>query len=119
MKVSRVIFHPEGCCRGSLLATCSVILDECLRLNNIRLYSNKSSGEKYLVLPSKQDVYRNIKELNPNKNITFPENSVSCKNKKYEEYFNPVEISMYRELLNTIVEGYKNFTDTGKTSYRP
>lgn len=119
MKITRVIFYNEGCNRGRLLATCSVVLDECLKLNNIKMYKNAKTNEEYLILPSKQDIYNRLKKLNPNINIDFGENTSDLENCKYEEYFHPVECYMYRELLDIIRKGYEVYMKTGKNSYRP
>lgn len=119
MRISRVIFYEEKCNRGSLLATCSIVLDECIKLNNIRLYKNWKKDQEYLVLPSKQDIYRRIEESNPGKDIVFPEESPKSSKKKYDEFFHPVECSMYVEMLECVKKGYEYFMETGKVSYRP
>lgn len=119
MKISRVIFYEERCNRGSLLATCSVVLDECIKLNDIRLYRNKNTGKEYLVLPSKQDIYKRVEEANKGVNIDFPEDHSVSGKKKYDEFFHPVECYMYVELLECIKKGYDYFMKTGKVSYRP
>ncbi len=118
MKVSRVIFQDVEKHKGSFLATCSVVLDEQLKLNEIRLYKGRDN-KNYLVLPSKQDICREILDLNKDIDIRTPVNCTDLKNVKYNEYFHPVDSFLYRELLDAIVKGYKNFIDTGKISYRP
>lgn len=119
MKISRVIFYEEKCNHGSLLATCSVVLDECIKLNDIRLYKNKKTDKEYLVLPSKQDVYKRVEEVNPGKSIVFPEGDSAFRKKKYDEFFHPVECYMYVEMLECIKAGYDYYMKTGKVSYRP
>lgn len=118
MKVSRVILQDVDKHKGSFLATCSIVLDEQLKLNEIRLYKNRE-GKEYLVLPSKQDICKEILDMNKGNDIRTPVNCTDLKNCDYNEYFHPVDSFLYRELLEAVVSGYKSFLETGKSSYRP
>lgn len=115
MKVTRVIFkqHTD---RDKSLAECSIILDDCLKLSNIKLFKNENGF--YLVLPSKQDVYQSIDELNPSKVIVYPEKSEGSK-KFYEEFYNPVDSNFYKLLLSAVSAGYRLYKTNGVRSYRP
>lgn len=118
MKVSRVIFQENNKCKGSFLAVCSIVLDEQLRLNDIRVYMGKD-GKEYLVMPSKQDICKDIIKMNKLEEIKTPVNCTGSENCKYDEYFHPVDSDLYREMLEVVVNGYKRFRETGKQSYRP
>lgn len=118
MKVTRVIVHENKARRGKPLLLCSVVLDDCLMISDIRLFS----GEKgyYLCLPSKQDVFREVQDLNGAVELELP--SSRCEedgNKKYEEFYHPVDSEFYRELLGVVVGAYDLWKDTGRVSLRP
>lgn len=118
MKITRVNFKEKN--NNGSLATCSVVLDDCLMLSEISLY--KGDKGYYLILPSKQDVYKSIKDLNKGISIEYPVNSKNCEGGKkvYEEFFHPVTNSFYNELLSEILVGY-NICIVNKKglSYRP
>lgn len=117
MRVTRVVYEVKRRDSAKPLAICSIILDDCLKLNGVRLYS----GDKgyYLVLPSCEDIYQKVQELNPNLKITFPECVYIDKNKKkdYEELYHPVTSNLYHELLQQVVLGYELMKQTGKRVY--
>lgn len=112
MKITRVIFEKEDK-KDKSLAVCSIVIEDSLKLNKIRLF--KRDGEFYLVLPSKQDVYTEVKDLNSN-NIKLPK----CENKEkpYEEFFFPLESKLYKVMLTTIVSCFSKFKEEGIQSFR-
>ena len=123
MKVSRIVYAEKDgnhCC-----ACCSVVLDDCLKLTGIML-CKKSEGY-YLILPSKQDIYKTIKELNDSVSIKYPVNlreNRDSDSKKYEDFYYPVTKDFYNYLLEVIIDGYNNCLnkETGKLErfyYRP
>lgn len=119
MKVTRVVFQhlvKEG--DKQFLGLVSVVLDDCLRLNRIRLFKR---GEKcYLILPSDKDIFDSIVEANEGVELVMPEEPSSSKSKKvYNEFYNPVESSFYSYLLNTILDGYDYCVENGKNCYIP
>lgn len=116
MKVSKVLFckKDESC---KALADCAVVLDDCLRLNNIRLYSK--DNEYFLVFPSKQDVVQDVERLNPDVKLTIPVDGMLNKKGVYKEFFHPVDSFLYYHILETIVEGYKYKVETGNVVYIP
>lgn len=121
MKVTRVIINKSVEGHGTFLASCSIVLDGCLRLNDIRLFKNPTKGY-YLILPSKQDVYKEVQSLNEGVDIQIPcKDLEECESKKklYDEYFHPVESSFYKEILGVIKDGFKKFEKTGCIEYRP
>lgn len=110
MEITRVVFEKHGSCKS--LATCSVVLDDCLQLNNIRLYKNNKNKEYYLVLPSKQDVYQEVKNKNKGINLEVK------KETGYEEFYHPVNPSFYKKLLVTVSECYSEFKTNKKFVFR-
>lgn len=108
MKVTRVELNRLTDAKS--LAYCSVVVDDSLMLTGINLY--KGQKGYYLVLPSKQDIYKSISELNENYDIIYPQNAKDTKsiknNKKFEEFYHPVTKKFYDELLNSIVCVYES-----------
>lgn len=94
--------------RNGALLTCTVVLDNCIMLNNVNLYK----GEKgyFLVFPSKQDVYKSISELNKDISIKYPTNSKDSEGteKRYEEFYHPVTAVFYEELLKRVVSVFES-----------
>jgi len=102
MKITRVVIEKHKDTDKSL-AICSVVLDDCLKLSEIKLFRN--SDGFYLCLPSKQDIYRELEEINSNVVIKRPERA-EIKGKMYEEFYNPVVSSFYKMLLDSITREY-------------
>lgn len=119
MKVTRVIYDRRKSNRSDLLVTCSVVLDDCLKLNDIKLCKDVKNDSCYLVLPSRVSVCREVSKLNSDKNIVLPEDCIQNKSDNKDEYFHPVDVRFYCLLLNTILEGYERFKGTGDAIYRP
>ena len=126
MEVTRIIYEKPDTGRGVAcpVAQCSIIFDDVLKCSGIRLYKKQEDSSYYLVFPSKQDIYQEIKELNKDVELIFP--IVSCKvpnlkRKKYEEFFNPVSSEYYEKLLDLVVKGYDIWIESNKKihSYRP
>lgn len=111
MKVSKVVFRDSS--HSKALAVCDIVLDDCLRLKDISLYCNEKGY--YLVMPSKQDVYQDIKKINKDKDVKCPK----TENKKYEEFFHPLSSDFYKELLSVVETGYERYKTTGKSYYKP
>lgn len=117
MKITRVILSTESC---GCLTECSVIFDDCLKLNYIRLFKKDSY---YLVLPSKQDLESEILKLLSKKYLIklkegFEEENTNGKEKAYEEFFYPLDKQFYLNMLNTVVYCYKEHKNSGKTVFR-
>ena len=117
VKITRVIYNKGKERLNNSLATCSVVLDDCLMLSDLCLY--KGNEGYYLVMPSKQDVYKLIGSVNKGVNISYPENIKE--NKHYEEFYHPVASDFYHILLDTISKGYESccLVDCQKNCYRP
>lgn len=120
MKVTRVIAHENVVKHGRPLFVCSVVLDDCLMLSYIRLFQ----GEKgyYLCFPSKQDVYREVQDLNQGTKLEFPKieyKDEDCTCKKYDEFYHPLEQMFYYDLLSIVLNAYMIWKETGKNSIRP
>lgn len=106
MKVTRIIFNVGKL--GKSLANCGVVLDDSIMLSDISLHKGKDCY--YLIFPSKQDVYKSVRDLNEGVSIKYPVNSREGKedSKKFEEFFHPVSNEFYKSLLDTILIGYEN-----------
>lgn len=114
MNVTRVVYYESDNLNVGQLVSCAVILDECLRLNDIRLYMDDVKGY-FLVLPNKHDIYKEVARVNKKK-IAMP---VGSETKHFGELYHPVDSSFYSSLVDVIVSGYENYKETGKRSYRP
>lgn len=112
MKITKIIYKDSAISKS--LALCSVVLDDCLKLENISLYHSKEKGY-YLVMPSKQDVYQNVEKCNKGKELKLPKGE----NKKYEEFFHPLSADFYKELLSSVEIGYERYKKEGKICYKP
>ena len=101
MKVTRVhYFLFERDTNRAPLANCFVVLDNCLKLDGIKLYDG--SKGKYIVYPEKEkDKLKG--EGRDRKN----------------EYFNPLEKEFAMYLENVIIDGYRALMETGNLSYVP
>lgn len=117
MIITRVLFKkPVGSTIKSL-AICDIVLGDCLRVADIRLFKNEDGY--YLVFPSKQDVYQNISMLNPDLEIQYPTAVSGCSKGKYEEFYHPVSTEFYEKLLSVVVDGYKLYKKNGSWNYVP
>lgn len=109
MKITNVFFIkyvlPEG---DGFKGECTVMLDDVLVICNLRLH--KKENKYFLIMPSKQTVYRDVKEANPDVFLQYPEKSVQRKaidkNKVYEEFYHPVSKEFYEFLLSSVVNKY-------------
>lgn len=122
MKVTRIKYSKQ-IPDNKALTTCSVVLDDCLMLDGIRLFHSKSKGY-YLVLPSKQDVYQEVVALNKDVELSIPKGKTQQEEKKqngksYEEYFYPLKSELYKEMLECIIDGYEWCKENRVWSYRP
>lgn len=117
MKVTKIVFNDYKKDFTKPKAVCSIILDDCLKLNGVRLYSNEEGY--YLVLPSCEDIYQKVEKLNPDLEITFPECVYVEKSRKkdYEEFYHPVSSSFYKVLLNSVVTAYEAMKKSGNHAY--
>lgn len=107
MKVTKVIVHKmlEG---SSSQAICSAVLDDCLKLSDILLCKNDEGF--FLILPSKQDVYKEVNALNDGASIKYPANHRE-KCKRFEEFYHPVSRDFYIYLRDSIVDAYLKCKD--------
>lgn len=122
MNITRIVFiDVNSDSTRQYLATCSIVVEDCLKLTGIRLFrKTESESDYYLVFPSKQDVYKEVFKVNKDIEVNFPENT--CKNgkgekKAYEEFFFPLNKGFYSYILEAIVEGYKACKDGGDGQY--
>lgn len=107
MDVTRVVFYSMGSAKRPL-ASCSVVLDDELRLNDVQLFRGENGY--FLTFPSKQDVYQDVSAINADLNIEFPRNLLSSKGgkKRYEEFYHPLSCELYKKVLSAVVAGYEN-----------
>lgn len=107
-----------------ILTFCSVVLNDSLKLNDIQLCANDEG--RFLILPSRQDMYKTVEVLNKDKKLVLPEvhrsaeNSSGKKNdKKFEEFFHPLDKKLYVELLTACSNAYDALNGTEETVWRP
>ena len=112
MKITKILY--KASVTSKALVLCSVVLDDCLKLENISLYHNNEKGY-YLVMPSKQDVYQSVEKCNKGKDLVFPKKE----GKKYEEFFFPLSANFYKDLLLSVEKGYERYKKDGKKCYIP
>lgn len=113
VKITRVLFEKEDK-NDKSLAVCSIIFDDSLKLNGIKLYKSEEKGY-YLVLPSKQDDYREVQELNPDVKLNVPVNKDP--KKQYEEFFFPLDSLLYKSMLRTVTYCFEKFKEEGRLSF--
>lgn len=114
MKATQVNF--KGTKQTKALAVVSIVLDNCLKLDHIRLY-RKPEGKYYLVFPSVQDVSQQLQKNNPNVVIKCPKRE-KCE-KKWDEFYFPMKSEFYEYLLEVVLDGYKVYRKEGKRSFYP
>lgn len=123
MKVTKVMLYTRRKA-PHILTFCSVVMDDSLKLNDIQLCV-KGDGERFLILPSRQDIYEHVGKLNRESgvDVVLPEiNSVTVSTndkKKYEEFFHPVSADLYRNILNACSTAYDELDGTDRTTWRP
>lgn len=120
MKVTRVIVHGSSVKQGRPLCVCSVVFDDCLMINHIRLFQGDNGY--YLCFPSKQDIYKEVQDLNKDNPVvcpsqTYDENDEGCK--KYDEFYHPLDRMFYYDLRSIIVSAYIMWKETGRSSIKP
>lgn len=112
MKVTRVMFTHIANNKEGYLATCNVVLDDSLMLNGIMLFSKKDTEGFNLVFPSKQDIYREIHNLNRDVNILYPMNGkgkvFTSGSRSFEEFYHPVSKDLYIALLKAVSDAYNS-----------
>lgn len=125
LEVTKVVLNPHRKVPHRTLSVCSIVLDDALRLNDIQL-CEKEDG-RYLILPSRQDVYRTIGVLNKGKDLVLPEanrgsetnDTVKQQNKKYEEFFHPLVKGLYDVMLTACSTAYDELNGSEETVWRP
>ncbi len=126
MKVTKVMLYTRRKA-PHILTFCSVFLDDSFKVNDIQLCEKGENGERFLIFPSRQDIYDYIGKLNKGSgvDIVLPEvNSATVstsdkKNRKYEEFFHPVNAEDYKNILNACSSAYDALNGTDKTTWRP
>lgn len=111
MKITRVKIEKD-CHEDKSLAVFSIVFDDELRVNSVKLYK---TTDYYLVMPSKQDIYQRVKELN-SEEVRVPDKTE--KNKSFEEFFFPLDSTLYKKMLNILVSCYEKHKKLGTISFR-
>lgn len=113
-----VTFHLKGDGDKSYLATCAIIFDDCFRINDIRLFCKESLENAYLVLPSRQDTFREVSLSNRKSKLSMPKwwTRVSS---PYCEYYHPLKNDFYQYMLQVVLDGYKSCLEDGSFVYYP
>lgn len=123
MNITKIEYkEPRGYSKPMPLAVCTVVLDDCLMLTNIKLCRGKEQGY-YLVLPSKQDVLNEVQAMNSHRNVdlVLPGSTEYDHqgNAKWDEYFHPVKSDFYKELRDVMVKGYLTCKKSMSNCYKP
>lgn len=101
MKITKVKFYDTGIHKNSkFLACCSVVLDNTLMLNGIRVLDGEKG--RYIIMPSK-DKYKS---------------NTSMKTRS-EDVFHPVEHSFSLYMSEVVLKGYEEFEKTKNFVYLP
>ena len=108
MNVTKVVFRSdeESSRKFKSIVLCDIVLDDKLKLYGARLYKKKR-GDYFLVFPSKQDTYQELRELNKGIDLEIPEVDSSNMRNGYEEFFFPMDSEFYRNLLGIVLDGYR------------
>lgn len=106
MDITKIKYYDIGKSNDSIyLGKCSVVLEESIILNDIRIFNGKKG--RYIVMPRKENL----------------KNDSSCGDssmiEKYKDVFHPVRKSFYSFLSRVILRGYDNMLKTGETIYFP
>lgn len=72
----------------------------------------------YLVLPSRQDTFREVSVCNKKYLLSMPK-WWSKINTPYCEYYHPLKNDFYKYMLQVVLEGYKSCLKDGSFVYHP
>jgi len=122
MVVTKIIYTNKATIdnKDGFMATCDIVLDDSIKLSYIKLFKKMSCDDDsyYLVFPSRQDIYKDIKLMNKEIGIVLPKNKreyfVKDISRQYEEFYHPVKKSFYDMLLKVILKGYMQCTIDSK-----
>lgn len=93
MKITNVKFYDINKNEDSkFLAKCSVVLDNCIMLHDIKVLNGKKG--LYVVMPRKQNIQENIG---------------NSKNNVSEDIFHPVSKVYFLYMSSVILSAYKDF----------
>lgn len=96
MEITKIRYQLSG--KKYPLAVCSVVLDDCLKLDKIKLC--EGSKGKYIMYPEKpKDLEKEDGHIRRN------------------EYFHPIKKDFAIYLESAIIEGYKKLTESGSFEY--
>lgn len=103
MKITRVKYYDlkENNCQN-YLGKCSIVIEDCLILHDIRILDGKKG--RYVIMPEKSKA-----GLVTSGNI----------NKEGEDVFHPVSHSFFDYMKKVILTGYKEYETKGESSYSP
>lgn len=103
MKITKVKFYDSGMKENSnYLSKCSVVLDDCFVLNDIKLLNGKKG--MYIIMPKKAQ---------------FDNKSMRSLNNKGEDVFHPVEKSYFSYMSEVILMAYNEFIENGCNVFHP
>ena len=101
MKITKVKYYDTKEHRNpKFLACCSVVIDNVLMLNGIRILSGEKG--RYIIMP----IRKQIKE-----SATMKKNS--------EDVFHPVKQEYFAYMSEVILKGYEIYEGKGSTVYLP
>ena len=124
MEVTKVVFTRVNTevdlnKKHGYVASCDVVLDDCLALRDISLCIRKNNLDFNLIFPSKQDVYKTVKTYNEGVFLKYPPNPKKrlfvSGSRSYEEFYHPLSKDFYVKLLNAISDAFEVcISDDGK-----
>lgn len=101
MKITKIRFYDIGELDSRFLAKCSIVLDDCIMVHDIKLLNGK--GGKYIVMPERSQ--NNTKSI--------------IKNNEEDDVFHPVRKSFFNYMKKVIFEGYDEYKAKGEKVYIP
>lgn len=116
MKITKIVYK-ESNNKDKALAECDIVLDDVLKVTNVRLYHKK--GGFYLVFPSKQDMAKEVLDENKGKDLVIPACLSPDRRKDWEEFYYPIDARFYESVRDTIVEGYEVVKSQPSKTYIP
>lgn len=103
MEITKVKFYDMGTHNNpKFLACCSVVLDNCLMLNDIKVLSGNKG--RYIIMPEKSKCNRKDK---------------ADSNNSSEDVFHPVKQSYFAYMTEVILKGYEVCSENGSFVYFP
>lgn len=104
MKITKVTYYDinKGENGSSFLSKCSVVLDDCMVLHDLKILNGKKG--RYILMPSKKG-----DNLNKSPNV----------NNTRDDMFHPVDKRYFKYMSEIILKGYDYLISSGEHVYIP